>query len=76
MYYLAVVGQSRDSNGNFRQPSLVVTGPYINRGIIPLPFDYLADYGNRKEKIFKSKIEDIHSFIKSISKDAFVEGYL
>ena len=75
MYYLAVIGQPRDSKGKFTGSCCVVSGPYIGRAVIPMPMDYLSDYGNRKEKIYKSKSEDIHWFIKHISKDAFVEGY-
>jgi hypothetical protein len=75
MYYLVVIGQPRDNKGRFKKSRFVVSGPYAGK-FMPLPFDYLADYGNRKEKIYISKIKDIHLFIESISKDEFVYGYI
>jgi hypothetical protein len=74
-YYLVVKGQPRDNKGKFKGSACVVTGPYIGSSVIPLPMDYLSDYGNRREKIYRTKREDIHLFIKDISKDAFVKGY-
>lgn len=76
MYYLVVIGQPRDSKGKFKPSICVTIGPYIGKAVIPLPMDYLSDYGNRKEKIYKYKSDDIHLFIKHISKDAFVDGYI
>ena len=76
MYYLAVIGQPRNDKGQFKGSVCMVTGPYIGRAVIPIPMDYLSDYGNRKEKIYRSKIEDIHLFVKDMSKDEFVKGYI
>jgi len=75
-YYIVVIGQPRDIKGKFKHSISVITGPYPNESFIPLPMDYLADYGNRREKIYKTKIEDILLFVEHIRKDAFVEGYI
>jgi len=76
MYYLVVIGQPRDIKGKFKHSISVITGPYPNESFIPLPMDYLADYGNRREKIYKTKIKDILLFVEYVRKDAFVEGYI
>lgn len=75
MYYLVVIGQPRDSKGKFKPSICQVVGPYSNKSVIPLPMDFLSDYGNRKEKIYSHKSDDIHSAIEYIAKDSFVECY-